>query len=125
MPPQPVPSPWTKPSHSEAACASVMPGRITPWTCSIAAAAMSFASCMRSSSCGVLIMRASLRSGVASCACGKASNQAFGKVVGSPIMRSAACVPSESSMPTASYCSAAAAAMSSARSAGGRGSTGS
>ena len=48
---------------------------------------------MRSISCGVLIIRASLRSGVASRACGNASNHAFGNVVGSPTMRSAACVP--------------------------------
>ena len=99
-----------------------MPGRITPCTCSIAAAAMSFASRIRSISCGVFSIRASLSSGVASCACGNASNHAFGKVVGSPTMRSAACVPSESSIPTASYCSASAAARSSARSDGGRGS---
>ena len=44
---QPVPSPWTKPCHSAAACAAVIPGRSTPWTCSIAAAAISFASRIR------------------------------------------------------------------------------
>ena len=67
---QPVPSPWTKPCHSAAACAQVIPGRRTPWTCSIAAAAISFASRMRSTSCSVLIARASARSGVASAASG-------------------------------------------------------
>ena len=45
-------------------------------------------------------MRASFSSGVASAASGNASNQAFGNVVGSPTMRSDACVPSESSRPT-------------------------
>ena len=54
LPAHPVPSPWTKPSHSAATCASVIPGRITPCTCSIAAAAISFASRMRSISCGDL-----------------------------------------------------------------------
>ena len=122
LPSQPVPSPWTNPSHSAAICASVIPGRITPLTWSIAAAAMSFASRIRSSSCPVLIARASVRSGVASSASGKASNHAFGYVVGSPTIRSAACVPSESSMPTRSYAPAICRARSSARRPGGRGS---
>ena len=30
LPAQPVPSPWTKPCHSAATCASLMPGRIMP-----------------------------------------------------------------------------------------------
>ena len=77
LPAQPVPSPWTKPSHSAAICASVVPGRITPTTWSIAAAAISFASRMRSISCAVLTARAATRSGVASTAPGNASNHAF------------------------------------------------
>ena len=99
FPAQPVPSPWTKPSHSAAIWASVIPGLITPRAWSIAAAAISFASRMRSISCSVLRARASTSTGVASTAPGKASNQAFVYVVGSPTIRSDACVPSESSRP--------------------------
>ena len=84
---------------------------------------MSFASRMRSSSCGVLIARAVASSGVASTAAGNASNQPFVYVVGSPTMRSDACVPSESSSPTTPCSRAASAARSSVRSTGGRGSS--
>ena len=119
---QPVPSPWTKPCHSAAASLSFMPGRNSRATCSIAAAAISFASRMRSSSCSVLIARAALSSGVASAASGNASNHAFVYVVGSPTIRSVACVPRLSSSPTRPNGSATSCAASSARSAGGRGS---
>ena len=74
----------------------------------------------RAISCSVLIMRARARSGVASAAAGNASNQAFVNVVGSPTMRSDACVPSESSRPTRPC--AAATAASSVRAGTGRGS---
>ena len=74
--------------------------RSSPRTCSIAAAQISFASRIRSISCGVLIARAAFSTGVASCASGHASNHAFVNVVGSPTIRSDACVPSESSSPT-------------------------
>ena len=123
FPPQPVPSPWTKPSHSAAICASVIPGRITPWACSIAAAAISFASRMRSISCAVLQVRASTSAGVASTARGNASNHAFVYVVGSPTIRSEACVPSDSSRPTVPCSRARAATSSSVRTTGGRGSS--
>ena len=85
---------------------------------------MSFASRIRSTSCGVLSARAAASSGVASTASGNASNQPFVYVVGSPTMRSDACVPSESSTPTTACSRAASAARSSVRSAGGRGSSG-
>ena len=58
---QPVPSPWTNPSHSAAICASLMPGSMIRRQCSIAAAAMSFARRMRSISCAVLSARAATR----------------------------------------------------------------
>src|SRR5207237_181638 len=61
-----VPSPWTCPSHIAAAWLSVIPGRRFAFTCPIATAAISFAIRIRSSSCGVLIARASFSSGVAS-----------------------------------------------------------
>ena len=83
---------------------------------------MSLASRMRSISCGVLIARAAFRTGIASLASGHASNQAFVNVVGSPTMRSDACVPSDSSSPTRSYSFAAASASSSVRAGTGRGS---
>jgi hypothetical protein len=66
----------------------------------MAAAAISFASRRRATSCSVLIARASTSSGVASSACEKASNQARVNVVGSPTIRSLACVPSDNSSPT-------------------------
>ncbi len=100
LPSQPVPSPCTNPSHSAAICASVMPGSMISLQCSIAAAAMSFARRMRSISCSVFRARASTRSGVASSTSPNAVNHSAVNVVGSPTMRSAACVPSESSSPT-------------------------
>ncbi len=100
LPFQPVPSPCTKPCQAAAACAHVMPGRRTPRMCSIAAAAISLARRMRSTSCAVLSERAATSSGVASAAPGKASNQARPNVVGSPTMRSEACVPPLSSIAT-------------------------
>ncbi len=45
---QPVPSPCTKPCQSEAAWLSVIPGRSSARTCSIAAAQISLARRMRS-----------------------------------------------------------------------------
>ena len=98
----PVPWSCTHPFQSAPTSLSRMPGRISPWTCSIAPAAISFASLIRSSSCSVLIARAAASSGVASAASGNASNQALGNVVGSPTIRSAACVPRLSSIPTRS-----------------------
>ena len=77
-----------------------MPGRSSPRTCSIAAAQISFASRTRSTSCSVLTARAAVSTGIASCASGHASNHAFVNVVGSPTIRSEACVPSDSSSPT-------------------------
>ena len=77
FPLQPVPSPCTKPCQAAAAWAHVMPGRSTPRMCSIAAAAISLARRMRSTSCGVFSERACTSSGVASAASGKASNQAL------------------------------------------------
>ena len=68
---------------------------------------------MRSISCSVLIARASASSGAASRASGQASNHAFGKVVGSPTIRSVAWVPRLSSSPTRPSVSST--AMSSAR----------
>ena len=99
LPSQPVPCPWTKPCQIAAASLSFMPGRRSPRTCSIAAAQISFARRMRSISCGVLIARAAFSTGIASSALGQASNQPFVNVVGSPTMRSAACVPIVSSSP--------------------------
>ena len=61
-------------------------------------------------------------SGVASAASGKASNQAVVNVVGSPTMRSEACVPSESSSPTRRSRAPPRRASSSVRAGGGRGS---
>ena len=66
------------------------------------ARAISLASRIRSISCAVLIARAALSTGAASTAAGKASNHALVKVVGSPTIWSAACVPSDSSSPTRS-----------------------
>ena len=88
----------------------------------IAAAAISLAIRMRAISCSVLIARAWARSGAASRASGKASNQAFVNVVGSPTIRSAACVPRLSSRPTRSYPRATLQATSRERRNGGRGS---
>jgi len=87
----------------------------------MAAAAISFASRIRSISCAVLIARAAFRTGMASAAPGHASNQAFVNVVGSPTIRSDACVPIESSRPTRP--SEAASAASSVRAGTGRGSS--
>ncbi len=70
LPCQPVPSPWTKPCQIAAAWLSFIPGRSSPRTCSIAAAQISFASRMRSISCGVLIARAAISTGLASSARG-------------------------------------------------------
>ena len=68
--------------------------------CSIAAAAISFARRMRSSSWPVLIALARASSGVASAtSVPKAWNQSCVKVVGSPTIRSEACVPRLSSSP--------------------------
>ena len=100
LPCQPVPSPCTKPCQIAAASLSFMPGRSSPRTCSIAAAQISFASRIRSISCGVFSERAAFRTGIASFADGQASNHAFVNVVGSPTIRSDACVPSDSSSPT-------------------------
>ena len=119
---KPVPWSCTQPFQSAPTSLSRIPGRIRPWTCSIAPAAISFASRIRSTSCSVLIARAVASSGVASAASGNASNQAFGNVVGSPTIRSAACVPRLSSIPTRSYSDESCRARSSARSPGGRGS---
>ena len=68
--------------------------------CSMAAAAISLARRMRSTSCADLSARAAASSGVASAAAGKASNQARPNVVGSPTIRSDACVPPLSSIAT-------------------------
>ena len=103
----------------------VMPGSMISLQCSIAAAAMSFARRMRSISCSVLSARALARSGVASRPRRTPSNQSRVNVVGSPTMRSAACVPRESSSPTRPYSLAASRASSSTRAVGGRGSLGS
>ena len=95
-----VPSPWTNPSHSAAICASLMPGSMISLQCSIAAAAISFASRMRSISCSVLSARASRGAVSRPRRSPNAVNQSRVNVVGSPTIRSAACVPSESSRPT-------------------------
>ena len=120
-----MPSPWTKPCQIAAASLSFIPGRSSSRTCSIAAAQISFARRIRSSSWSVLIARAAASSGVASTASGHASNQPFVNVVGSPTIRSEACVPSESSSPTRPYSRDASTAASSVRASGGRGSFGS
>ncbi len=77
---------------------------------------------MRATSCSVLIDRARASNGAASTASGHASNHAFVNVVGSPTIRSLACVPSESSSPTRPYARDASSAASSVRAGTGRGS---
>ena len=94
-----VPWPCTWPCQIAAASDSFMPGSSWRRTWCIACAAISFAMRKRAISCSVLIMRARASSGVASAASANASNHAFVNVVGSPTMRSDACVPSESSSP--------------------------
>ena len=89
----------------------------------MACAAISFAMRMRATSCSVFLARARTSTGVASAASGNASNQAFVKVVGSPTIRSDACVPSESSRPTRAYPRAVSRAASSVRAGTGRGSS--
>ena len=124
LPCQPVPWPWTKPCQTAAASLSFMPARSSPRTCSIAAAQISFASRIRSTSCSVLSARATVSTGVASWPPGKASNQPAVNVVGSPTMRSEACVPIVRSTPTRPYSREASTARSSVRIVGGRASSG-
>ena len=102
-----------------------MSGSMISLQCSIAAAAISFARRMRSISCPVLSARAAARSGVASATSPNAVNHSAVNVVGSPTMRSAACVPSDSSSPTRRNSLAASRASSSTRAVGGRASIGS
>ena len=102
LPSKPVPSRWTYPFQSAPASLSRIPARRCSATCFIAPAAISLARRMRSTSCAVLIERAALRTGIASAAPGKASNQALVNVVGSPTIWSVAWVPSDSSRPTRS-----------------------
>ena len=79
---------------------------------------------MRSSSWPVLIALARASSGVASAtSVPKAWNQSCVKVVGSPTIRSEACVPRLSSSPIVPKSAAAAAASSVVRASGGRGSS--
>ena len=77
------------------------PARISPRTCSIAAAAISFASRIRSTSCARLdrARRAEQRRRVDRVRETRRTRPSV-KVVGSPTMRSVACVPSDSSRPT-------------------------
>ena len=102
-----------------------MPGSMISLQCSIAAAAMSFARRMRSISCSVLSARAAGEERRRVGGVSEAVNQSRVNVVGSPTMRSAACVPSESSSPTRPNSLAASRASSSTRVVGGRGSIGS
>ena len=100
LPCQPVPSPCTKPCQIAAASLSFIPGL------QLAAHVLhrGGADLVREPHALDLLRgldRArGVRTGVASAASGHASNHAFVNVVGSPTMRSEACVPSESSSPT-------------------------
>ena len=117
-----VPWPCTWPCQRAAASDSFMPGSSLRRTWCIAWHAISFAMRRRAISCSVLIIRARASSGAASAASGNASNHAFVNVVGSPTIRSVACVPSESSSPMRRCSRLASIAASSVRAGTGRGS---